>query len=181
VGQYTNLPTNARVAEGLPRISAGLHARVVKALELFPCDILFVHRDAEGHTLDARTREVDEACRAFSNRTVPVVPVRMTEAWLLGSQGALRRAAENPNGRVALRLPVKDQWENIPDAKACLHGVLRVASELSARRLVNKKVGKWTSRVEDLTDDWSHLRGLVAFDSLEKRVRECLRNGAHEN
>ena len=66
---------------------------------------------------------------------VPVVPVRMTEAWLLVDEPAIRRVAGNPNGRCALDLPQVSKVETIADPKKLLKQVLATASELSGRRL----------------------------------------------
>jgi hypothetical protein len=38
-------------------------------------------------------------------RHIPVVPVRMTEAWLLADEFAIRSAPGNPNGTQSLDLP----------------------------------------------------------------------------
>lgn len=76
------------------------------AIDLYPCDLLFVHRDADRvghgfrreeiiHALDAAGIHVESVC---------VVPVRMTETWLLIDEGAIRGAAGRPRGRAALNL-----------------------------------------------------------------------------
>src|SRR5689334_24045405 len=67
---------------------AGLTARIGKAVELYPCELLFVHRDAEGVPYDSRRNEVREAVTTavFEGIQPPasvcVIPVRMQEAWL---------------------------------------------------------------------------------------------------
>lgn len=65
---------------------------------------------------------------------MPVVPVRMTEAWLLFDQLSIRAAAGNPRGVEELNLPKLDTIENIPDPKATLYKALTLASGLSTRR-----------------------------------------------
>ena len=111
-------------------------------MDLYPCDLLFVHRDAEGVPHRSRVEEIEIAMqevRAVHEGAglpphVVVVPVRMTEAWLLFDEAAIRRAAGNPNGRVSLQLPPGDP-EEIADPKQLLHDLLRTASELGGRRL----------------------------------------------
>jgi len=80
---------------GLPAPPSGLRDRVTRAVELYPCQLLFVHRDAEGQEPELRYEEI-----RTSNQTgrlhVAVVPVRMQEAWLLHDEGALREAAGRP-------------------------------------------------------------------------------------
>ena len=93
-----------------PRAPKDLHDRILLSLELYPCDLLFVHRDAEREPLQTRIQEIENALtHAGKSQFLPpaicVVPVRMQEAWLLFDEAAIRRAAGNPNGRERLDLP----------------------------------------------------------------------------
>jgi hypothetical protein len=103
---------------------------------------------------------------------VPVVPVRMLEAWLLSDESALRTAAGNPNGRRPLELPRIQEIESLPDPKGILHDLLRQASELGSRRRRNVEVS--AIRVAERTEDFSRLRGLQAFRALEAEVLAVL-------
>jgi hypothetical protein len=98
--------------------------RLRAALDLYPCDVLFVHRDAEAQPSDSRREEIAAALRGMSVRHIPVVPVRMTEAWLLADETAIRSAAGNPNGTENLNLPDVRRLEDLPDPKRSLHDVL---------------------------------------------------------
>lgn len=175
VQQHTDIPVRGELATALPPIADGLRNRVARALELFPCDILFVHRDAEGQPLNTRVNEIHDACDGVFASHIPVVPVRMTESWLLGDISAIRRAAGNPYGAAHVNIPVKHRWEETSDPKRLLRDVLKAASNLSARRLDKVSIGSWVARVGDLTEDWSHLRGLSSFDCLEAKTIACLR------
>jgi len=88
----------------LPKKPKNLAEKIRLAAELYPSDLLLVHRDAEGQNPLRRCDEINEAVRLaeISIPFVPVVPVRMTEAWLLFDALAIRFAAGNPNGRVLL-------------------------------------------------------------------------------
>ena len=44
---------------------------------------------------------------------VCVVPIRMTESWLLISEPAIRRAASNPRGREVIHLPRLQKMEEV--------------------------------------------------------------------
>jgi len=103
----------------LPPARAGLTERVRGALELFPADLLFVHRDADREPTATRRDEIRKAVEiATPNQaTVPVVPVRMTEAWLLIDEPAIRSAAGNPRGTMALDLPKLGAIEGTADPK----------------------------------------------------------------
>src|SRR5262249_34801620 len=101
-------------------VSRTLSDRIQKSIELYPCDLLFVHRDAEKELPERRRNEIRQAIELVSKETsflpiVCVVPVRMQEAWLLFDEPALRRAAGNPNGRMILQLPHLGELEGLPD------------------------------------------------------------------
>jgi hypothetical protein len=153
VHQHANVDLNAQFAENLPPASGGLDRRVVRALELYPCDILVVHRDAENSDSVVRENEISLACRNVFNRFVPIIPIRMTEAWLLGDELAIRRAAENAGGTPRLDMPTRKQWETMADPKQRLHQLLQTASSLSKRRLKGKHIGRWVARTADLVDE----------------------------
>lgn len=113
-----------------------LAERIRFALELYPADLLFVHRDAESIDPSPRYAEIEQAA-AEANADVPVVPVvpiRMTEAWLLFDERAVRWAAGNPNGRQALGLSIKNVEAN-PDPKSLLREAIKTASGKTGRRL----------------------------------------------
>ena len=112
------------------------------------------------------------------NVHVPVVPVRMTEAWLLIEEGAIRKAAGNPNGAVALDLPPLARVEGLPDPKRQLKGFLVAASEKTGRRLdqFRRDLNLRIQRVADFIDDFSPLQQLSAFQAFEQDTRSTLHN-----
>jgi len=66
-----------------PSQSRTLGERLTDAIQRFPCDVLFIHRDAEKVSRDQRHDEIAEAiARLTTPYWGPVIPVRMTEAWL---------------------------------------------------------------------------------------------------
>ena len=153
--------------------------RISGALAIFPCDLLCVHRDAERESPEVRFREIESAISKVreSPANIRVVPVRMTEAWLMFDEGAIRSAAGNPHGHAKLELPPIGQAEELADPKRRLHDILRAASELEGRRLRNFKVGLAVRRIVDFCDDLSPLRQLDAFRRLEADLREYLQSG----
>ncbi len=156
-----------------------LEAKVRAAMELYPADLLFVHRDAENASREQRLGEIEIASRDYPRHPiVPVVPIRMHEAWLLISERAIREAAGNPNGTMSLSLPLKKTLEGHPDPKTALYNALRTASGLTGRHLNRFKVQPAAYRVSELIGDYSVLRGLSAFDALEADLVHSLR--AHE-
>lgn len=160
----------------------GLEEKIRSALELYPCDLLFVHRDCETQTLTHRQDEIRRTLEgvfpteAERIPTACIVPRRMTEAWLLISERVIRSASGNPNGRVALAMPDHDGLEDLPDPKETLFNLLRVASELRGRRLRGLRVHRLVHRIVDLLDDFSPLRALPAFVAFEAQLEEALRD-----
>lgn len=167
-GQFADL---TRLREPAHR----LQERLTAAVRLYPCDVVFVHRDAERESWEARVQEVEEAAAGFEGGTiVPIVPVRMTEAWLMIDERAIRRAAGNPNGREALNLPSIGQLENLLDPKKLIKELLLAASELSARRRdrLKQNLSERVQRVAVLIEDLQPLRQLAAFSAFEKRTQD---------
>lgn len=159
----------------LPIRPRSLEERIRSAVDLYPADLLFVHRDAEGETREKRVSEIRTACPAtLESRLVPVVPIRMQEAWLLISEPAIRLAAGNPRGRVKLSLPARSSLETLPDPKEVLYQTLRMATELSGRHLNRFNVAAAAYRVSELIQDYSELRTLKAFAAFETDVVEIL-------
>ncbi|HET6427715.1 MAG TPA: hypothetical protein VFJ30_04855 [Phycisphaerae bacterium] len=156
---------------------ARLERRIGLALDLYPCDILVVHRDAERDPLEARIKEVADALARAMDTPVPhviAVPVRMTEAWLLIDEAAIRHAAGNPGGTIPLHLPPTRGLESLPNPKAVLVSLLRSASELSGRRLSKLRSLSLVSRVSVNIPDFSALTHLPAFSAMSQSVDRAL-------
>lgn len=154
-----------------------LKQKIWLACQYFPCQILFVHRDAEAQPLEQRYDEIMEAVSQIGNKMevpiVCVVPVRMQETWLLFDIKAIRWAAGNPNGRIPLQLPHRDRMERM-DSKDELHKLLKAASELSGRRLSKLDISQCSRRIPDIIEDFSPLRELPAFQRFETHLVETL-------
>jgi hypothetical protein len=153
-----------------------LAERVRMALELYPADLLLVHRDAETASRQQRLGEIEAACAPFPRQPlVPVIPIRMHEAWLLFDAAAIRSAAGNPRGRMDLGLPPKSSLERVADPKAVLYDTLIRATGLSGRHLRRFNVRTAAYRVSELITDYAPLRGLTAFDALEADLAAAVR------
>jgi hypothetical protein len=107
---------------------------------------------------------------------VCVVPVQMTEAWLLFDESAIRLAAGNPNGKNPLNLPDLSIIEQIPDPKEILFRILREASGLKGRRLKKFNMAQSRIRITELVCDFAPLRKLNAFQRFEKDISTLKRN-----
>lgn len=143
-------------------------------IDLYDCDVLFVHRDAEGQPADLRREQIAEYVVNAPRPHVPVVPVRMTEAWLLIDEAAIRSAAGNPNGTMQLNLPDILRIETLPDPKRVLHDALTEASGLNARRRARLPIHRRVHRIPDYISDYTRLNSLPAFQSLQRDIRALL-------
>ena len=154
----------------------GLRARIERTIDLYPSDLLFVHRDAEKEPPEKRFGEIMQACNAIIGKSipVPVVPVRMSEAWLLSDELAIRKAAGNPNGDQLLNLPNLSDLEKLPDPKSTLQIALRCASGLTGRRLKGFK--PHARLVANYLTDFASLRRLSAFQRLETDLQKVLKD-----
>lgn len=165
----------------LPKPPRRLNERIVVALDLYPCELLFLHRDAEGRPASERRAEILRAVRAAARAArvpahVAVVPVRMTEAWLLFDENLIRAAAGNPSGTDPLGLPPRSRWETIADPKQQLHQILLKASGLRGRRRAKFDASSASIRVAELASDFSALRTAKAFQELEASVLAAVKS-----
>jgi len=157
----------------------GLSERIRVALEFYPCDLLFIHRDAERATYTERAGEIRNALTKIVETHPPpnvyVIPVRMTESWLLFDESAIRFAAGNRSGQNVLHLPDINSLESLPDPKADLYSLIREASNLQGRRLKRLDPGERVRRITTYVNDFSPLRSLDAFRNLETDVAEFVK------
>lgn len=152
-----------------------LAERIRTALDLFPCDLLFIHRDAEGEDREARVLEIQEQLRSLEGQTaVCVVPVRMQETWFLFDEPSIRLAADNPRGRMRLDLPPLDRLEDVPNPKSLLFDLLLKASGLRPGRRHRFDPALRLHRLAELIESFAPLRRLPAFCALEEDVRAVL-------
>lgn len=108
-------------------------------------NLLFVHRDSESADPDVRFDEIMSAIHEadYEGLWVGVVPRRMTEAWLLLDECALRREVGRPRGMESLGLPVQRDVERLPNPKARLHQALLSASSARGRRRRKRFESEW--------------------------------------
>lgn len=160
-----------------PPKAEDLAGRITDAIDLYPCDLLFVHRDAEKETREKRLQEIRQAIEKANIDNFPIVcviPIRMLEAWLLFDEAAIRKAAGNPKGKCQIQLPALNKVENLPDPKTILIEVLKRASELKGKKLRKFNARERIHRLADIIDDFSYLDRLSAYRVLKKDLLETL-------
>jgi hypothetical protein len=173
---HKNIEWMGTMAElhALPNTPRMLPERIAATCELFPSDVLFIHRDSDREATGTRRNEISEAVEALAVDSIPswipVIPVRMTEAWLLISESALRAAAGNPNGQIGLSLPSGGRLEAIPDPKQILNDLLLEASGLTGRRRKKFHFPAARARIPDFFDDWQRLLHLPSAKMLDDEI-----------
>lgn len=169
--QWIGVPANLRDLPSPPR---ALAEKITATCELFPADVIFIHRDADRHQPSDRRQEIEEAIKSLSGspapRWVPVIPVRMTEAWLLVSENAIRSAAGNPRGGNGLDFPPLGRLESIPDPKELLKSLLTEASGLTNRRKKKFNHAAARARIPDFLEDWERLLRLPSAKRLDEEI-----------
>ena len=169
--EHCNIPHLTTFADDLP--SGPLRDRVARALALHPCDLLFVHRDADRDLVSRREEEIRAAVRATGSPTaICLIPVRMTEAWLLVDELAIRRASGNTAVSASLGLPAIGRLEAQADPKGLLFAALEKASELGPHRLRRFDRNQARRQISGFMDDPSVLRKLPSFVHFESQVRD---------
>ena len=160
-----------------PSPGEDLLERIPLALHWEPCHLLFVHRDVEKQSWQERVTEIRAAITKLTLTHKPVVcvvPVRMTEAWLLGSVDAIRAAAGNEAGDMSLTIPAATKIELLPSPKQLLLNLLQQASGLSGRRLRDFRAHQRIHDLADRIDHFEYLRVLPAFQRLEAELRSVI-------
>jgi hypothetical protein len=101
-----------------------------------PFDIAVVHRDADNAGWQNRRNEIEQAITLAEIECgcIPVIPIRMTEAWLLLDEQEIRDVAGNPNGRNDIALPEIHEVEGVANPKALLQYCLLEAASVRGRR-----------------------------------------------
>jgi len=173
--EWSPSPHRIHFAEGLH--AGSLRSRLPKAVELYPCDLLFIHRDAENQPVEVRIEEIRDAAALLQEQMpyVCLVPVRMTESWLLLDEVAIRSAAGNPQGSSALQLPAAREVEQLRDPKSRLFAALTAASDLTGRRRRRFHPEAARHRVAELQRT-ATLRQLPSFNHAEQQLRLFFEN-----
>ena len=174
--EHCGIPHVTTFASDLP--IGPLRERIARALTLYPCDLLFVHRDADRGLVSQREDEIRAAARSNgAPAAICLIPVRMTEAWLLADEMAIRRAAGNTSGTANLGIPPTARLEAQADPKSMLFAALERASELGPHRLRRFDRNQARRQISGFMDDPSMLRKLPSFVHFESQVRDFFLQG----
>jgi len=167
----------------LPRPPKKLSEKICRSIELWPCDLLFIHRDAENQTHGQRLKETNvgiKEAEIIKKSVLPpaicVIPVRMQEAWLLFNEHALRQASGNPNGKQPVKMPPLNHVEELPNPKETLHKLLIDVSGCKGRKLKKFRPREKAIIIANFIDDFSPLDNLSAFKALESSIQQIVQD-----
>ena len=174
---FPNTPFNIEYADlrGSAKNQISLPEKICLALELYPCDILFVHRDTDRDSYVLREGEILsalEVAECSTPKVIPVIPSKMSEAWLLIDENALKLASGNPNGKILIKLPKLNSIESIANPKGTLIDLLKRATGLSNRRRRSFNPNLAIHNLAENIIDYSPLRSLNSFQLLENNIKE---------
>lgn len=133
--------------------------------------LIFAHRDAENQSLVDRGREFD---RLDLNRIVPVIPVRMSESWLLIDGRAIAEAAGSPSTMV--QVPRLGQIEQIANPKELLdRHLFKAAGSPTGRqgKKFKRSIVERRVNVASCISDYSPLESLTAFVQFQQCLAEA--------
>ena len=166
-------------ADRIPGAGRRVLSRILAILAEDPnFEIIFVHRDSEDRDPAPRYAEIANAVAqaAFCGPAVAVVPVRMTEAWLLLDEDAIRLVAGAPSGTSQLGLPKIAEVERLADPKAFLKEALATASGLRGRRLkiFSGQFDVHRALLLERLDPFGSVTGLTAWKRLTSDIAGAL-------
>ena len=153
--------------------------RINAASILYPSDILFIHRDAEKENYGTRRSEIQAAVDSLGSMIpfVAVIPIRMSEAWLLINEDSIRMASNNPHGAMVLNLPKISSLETLPDPKESIHNLLILASGVKGNRrkkTFKADISRFVHLVAEHISDYSPLEHLSAFKAFQRELISTL-------
>lgn len=157
-----------------------LGEKVNASRKFFPFDVLFIHRDLESRDFKAvqiRDKEIrDSTPVKLRDVIVPVIPVKMMEAWLLVNGESLKKAAGNRNYTGDLNIPGIAALETLNDPKKILHDLLASASGLKGRQLSKFRPHSAIHILADTIPSFEALRCLQGFLKFENDLKTVFDN-----
>ncbi len=171
-------------------INGDIHSRatiqeqlVAAARKTHGYHILIVHQDADAPDQDRALQEriqpgldiVRQESDHHQQNIVPLIPVRMVEAWMLADPVALCQAIPGCSAPDKLDLPKKpERVERISDPKAELK---RIASIYQARRRRSRWITYRAKIQERLADEIAieRLKRVPAYQTFEQKFSQVLR------
>lgn len=138
-------------------------------------DVIFFHRDADGVGVEARIGEIADGCAAVEHpaTTIPVIPVRELETWLLADQSAINVTAGNTNLQFQITcIPGIRRLESVADPKRLLLDALCEASQAQGGKLAKfkKRFNDMRRRLAEGLDPLGPVRELPSYQEFRRNL-----------
>ncbi|GCD98968.1 DUF4276 family protein [Embleya hyalina] len=171
------VPNFDRLRESTGRAVAD-KLRVARRLDDAHYDIALIHRDADNVQPLHRCQEISAAVTQEwpGLAHVPIIPVRMLEAWLLVDETAIREVSGNPNGRAVLNLPKPAKVETESDPKQRLKDAIATASGVKGRELkkLQARFPQNRRRLLQMLDRKGPIRRLTSWQAFVADLQRAL-------
>jgi hypothetical protein len=146
-------------------------------------NILCVHVDADSDDdLTAVTfkivptlNAINELNETICKNLVAVIPVRMTEAWMLADRDVLRQELSSFKTNEELKLPTRyHQIERLSDPKETIENAIRIAFDEIPKRRKRIKISELYSPISQKIN-LEILENLPSYNKFKSAAREALR------
>ncbi len=171
---FPKMPITSRFATLLNR---KLDERIENAIKFYPCDVLFVHRDAENESYEKRKNEIErfwKDAKMNNERMIPIIPIRITETWFLINEQAIKLASGNPNSKIKINLPKISELEKFKTPKETLFNLIREANDSKKRNMKNLDLNNCRQRVAENIESFALLRELSSFQKFEHLLQNTV-------
>ena len=159
-----------------PRPS-GLTLKIKAVQKLYESiDFLVIHRDADSVGRDHRMNEIKSAIASVSPSFdfVAMIPVRMTEAWLLVDQAAIIHAMERPTYNKKIIFPPIKKIEKLAYPKNLLLQIVQEIADLPKRRKNELNFPRIRKNIGEHISNYTILKILPAFALFEADLLSVL-------
>lgn len=160
-----------------PPVGRDVSSKIKCLIKNFPeFDVIFIHRDADGGTIDARVQEIEDAIANLLpiEKTIPIIPVTMLETWLLADIETIKIIAGNKNFRTPIpNLPSPNKLESVRNSKDLLLEVLCIISETQGARLqkFKKRFPEMRARLTYELDTNGSIKDLPSYRTFREKIR----------
>jgi hypothetical protein len=164
----------------LPHVGKNVRSMLSAGAQLMdaPFPLAVVHRDADNAGWESRREEVERALSGseIDCKLITVIPITMTEAWLLLDENEIRVVAGNPNGRNNIALPQIHEVEGIADPKSLLKASLLSAASPRGRRrdAVAKRFSQHRRQLLERLDPNGPVTQLSSWRRLVADIDACI-------
>ncbi|WP_082731511.1 DUF4276 family protein [Pseudomonas sp. HUK17] len=161
-----------------PPVGRDISSKLKCLIKNFPeFDVIFIHRDADGGTIDARIQEIEDAITDLLpiENIIPVIPVTMLETWLLADIETIKTIAGNKKFRAPIpNLPPPNRLESVRNTKDLLLEILCIISETQGARLqkFKKRFPEMRARLTYELDTNGNINDLPSYRTFREKIHQ---------